>query len=175
MMRTILCILLLKSVAVFSQWIDPGSLSGSSAATFQYMILGNADRNLTRQVNRFTIQYSKRIPYLMLSSSLTKKINTQIDTAIRRYNFLVSRNNSLVFFRYSRKRNNAKALTIIKKMLDNLERELNKQNSIGVIHGEKLNLYQNAMKSLSKIHRLMDIIEDNVAQSKLLDAITRRK
>ncbi|GAA4277187.1 hypothetical protein GCM10022259_19110 [Aquimarina mytili] len=60
-------------------------------------------------------------------------------------------------------------------MLDNLERELNKQNSIGVIHGEKLNLYQNAMKSLSKIHRLMDIIEDNVAQSKLLDAITRRK
>ncbi len=180
-MKTIILIIcLLQGVACFSQHFpfvtDPGSLAGSGGAAILYSSIRRNDRRLVTEINNFNKKYAQRTAYLVGSGAvISAKLNNELNETRQRYNHLVSRNNSLVFFSYSKKRNNKKILATINQMITNIDKELKTQVSINVLYGEKLNLYQNTMDSFSDIHQLMDLVEDRVEQSALLDFLTRRR
>lgn len=147
---------------------DPGSLAGSGASAGLYVGLNNKDKDNMRKMNAFQKDYVKRQVYFIGSAAvITNKINADIVTAFDRYNRLRSRNKSLTLFSHSKKKNNTKLLDLIRDMLTNMQKEMLTQKSNHVIYGEKLNLLQNTMQSLSEIHRMMDTVEDNIEKTKL--------
>lgn len=158
-------------MAAFSQGSFPvisdvPSNIGSATATGLYFSMPFVDNRLRSAVNRFNAEYGKRTIYLTTSALIMGKINEEMGEAYLRYNTLQSRNNSLTFFVYSTKKNNKKMLETIGKMLTNLQLELLKQRPI-VLLGEKVNLYINTTESLFEIHRLMDMVEDNINNTTL--------
>ncbi len=183
MKKIILLVVMLNTTTMFSQeypfltdFLLVGSILGSAVATVEYYELKEADRKLIKDINSFNAKYSKRAIYLVGASIiLAGEINREIDDAQRRYHLLKGKNSSLPFFIYSKKRHNTQTLELINEMLDNLQNELKKQNPRGVaLYGEKINLHQNTMESLSNIHRLMDSVEDKIEQSKVLHAFINR-
>lgn len=181
MRKIVFMICMLHGITMFSQAhfpavTDYGSLIGSGGNTALYIAIRNNDRKLVKEIDNFNKKYRQRTVYLIGSSAfITAKLNNELVKTKERYEYLVKRNKSMVFFSYSKKKNNTKTLKTIDQMLDNMEKELRSKISINVLYGEKLNLYQNAMESFSNIHRLMDVVEDRVEQSMLLDFITRRR
>jgi hypothetical protein len=155
---------------------DIGSLTGSGAAILEYNSIKDSENKLTTQIRGFNSDYSKRLIYLNgIAYILTQKIKDDVDTTTKRYNALVSKNNSMSILNYSKNKENSKVLDIVKKMLINIKRDLNNHHTTNVLNGEKLNLYQNTMASLFEVQELMDTVEDQVSQSLLLDIITQRK
>lgn len=174
MKKIIFLIFLLQKITAFSQ-VDAGSNSLSVAITAQYGSLFALDKfALEKIVSRLSLSYAERLPYLESSRLIVIKIKQEIIDTRSRYTALKNDNNRLTFFSYSKKKTNTKTLDIINSMLSNIENELNKQESIHVLYGEKLNLYQNTMESFFQIHRLMDTVEDAIGQSKLLNILINR-
>ncbi|GAA0716343.1 hypothetical protein GCM10009430_11960 [Aquimarina litoralis] len=163
----ILCSVVLNAQS-FPFLTDPGSLTGSGVSTGLYSGSTTAERNTLRRVSGFNVDYGKRLTYLVTSAVISNKIRDEISVSFNRYYDLKRRNESLSFFNYSKRKENQKMLKFIEKMLNNTQKALLAQSSINVIYGEKLNLFQNTMKSLTEIHRSMDIVEDNIDRSKLL-------
>lgn len=154
---------------------DLGSLNGSGVSLALYGQLEERHRDLGMEVQGFGRDYLKRMAYLNGSSSLLAfEINKGLESAITRYGELSQRNSTLSFINFSKRKKNKKLLALVHKLLMNLAVELRKQRSANVLNGEKLNLFLNTMESLEEIHRMMDVVEDQVRQSVLLDLITRR-
>ncbi|WP_405208496.1 hypothetical protein [Aquimarina sp. LLG6339-5] len=166
---TIICFLC--SVAMTAQSFpfltDKPSLLGSGISSGLYSSSATAERNNLRRMAAFEIDYAKRLVYLATSSVISNKIRNEITLSFNRYSDLKQRNESLSLLNYSKKKENQKILGVIEDMLVNAQKALISQSSINVIYGEKLNLFQNTMSSLTEIHRTMDVVEDNIEQSKL--------
>ncbi|MCK8521183.1 hypothetical protein M0D21_06375 [Aquimarina sp. D1M17] len=175
---------LLKGLTVSAQeypfLTDPGSLGGSVGAYYLYRSLLSNEKNLTSEINRYRNKYYERLAYLTGPAAagalyVNDKLDEEISNARKRYNTLTNRNSTMAFFNYTKKKRNTKNLATAKQMIDNLQGELNNNSSLIILYGDRLNLYQNAMESIFNIHRLLDMIEDSVEQSALIDFITRRK
>ena len=171
------CILTLIGVSVlnaqqFPFLTDPGSLAGSGAALALYKRLDDEDKKNRDKMKAFGVDYIKRQVYFMgFSLAVGERITNEIEASVTRYNSLKNRNSSLSLLNYSKKKENTKMLALIETMLNNIQREARNQKGVFVIYGEKMNLLQNMMESLEEINRVLDVVEDNIEQTKLYNRI----
>ncbi|MEE1964581.1 hypothetical protein V1387_17975 [Allomuricauda taeanensis] len=158
---------------IFPAITDFPSLNGSKNSIILYNVIKGYDNQLKRKVNQFNGVYAQRSTYLVapLSREITNEIHSEINEIQNRYLAINQKNNSLGLYHYSIKKKNKKILDILYPIISNLYNTLGKQHSTNVLLGEKMNLYQNAMASMNKIHRQLDIIADNIDRSLLVNQI----
>jgi hypothetical protein len=151
---------------------DPGSMTGSGAALALYKQLDEEDKKNKDKMEDFRKDYVKRQIYFMGTAFPVKNaIAGELDESFSRYDALKIRNNKLSFLSYSKKKDNTKMLNLVDKMLRNLQNEVRNQKTVFVIYGEKINLLQNVMTALIDVHRILDVVEDNLEQTKLYNRI----
>ncbi len=146
---------------------DPGSFTGSGthAATYEFA-LKNSEKDTKKEIKEYNEQYNRRMKYylLTLGNGIVTKIDNKIKKVLNRLDILEEKNKKLSFLNYSRKKKSRNELRSLKTMLNNIRN--NYQNKhIGSIYGEKLNLYENLMKSLTKINRMLDEVERDIDKS----------
>ncbi len=182
--KIIVTICLIQGLTMYSQeypfLTDPGSMGGSVAAYYLYKSQLSTEKDLTTEVNNYRNKYIERLTYLTgpaIAAALyvNDKLDEELSNARTRYNTLTNRNSTMAFFNYTKKKRNVKNLATAKQMIDNLQSEIDNANSLVLLYGDRLNLYQNAMESIFTIHEVLDMVEDDVEQSVLTDFITRRK
>lgn len=171
--KLICWLFILMGVSVMqAQLTDHPSRIGSFGAFILYKQLENEDKKNRDKIEAFRFDYIKRQAYFLgLSKAITNRISNEINASFVRYNQLETRNSSLSILSYSRKKENTKMLSFIEKMLTTMQREANTQQSVLVIYGERMNLLQNMMESLIEIHRVLDVVEDNIEQTTLYNRI----
>ncbi len=175
----LILILIICSQRVHAQLpaIDPLSNAASVGLTAEYVLLGNEEDKIKREMERFKDNYATRaipkfdIRYFAPGDSYVTQVKQKIAEAKNRRAALVIENTSLTVFSYSRKKQNIKELYIVDSNLNNITQKFeNKLQHYGV-YGEKMNMYQNFMKSLDKINRHMDEIDSEISQGKLLNKL----
>lgn len=167
-------LIMLQGLRGFSQLpipgVDFGSNLGSQAITVEY---GTAaflvEPKLRKKIPGFTKEYAKRLMYFLGSIDLANRIMGRINDVGIRYNEIAPDYGEMMSFRYSKTKKNHKRMELVITMLDDVYAELDKQKRVNVLHGDKLNLYLNTMESLSKIYRLLDIIEEDINQARLIN------
>ncbi|OEK07359.1 hypothetical protein A8C32_18150 [Flavivirga aquatica] len=161
-----------KSIAQqFPVLVDPGSMTGSVLSWSLYSMLSTEDKNNRKKIIAFKKDLAKRHLYLVEGAIVVNKINREISNCKERYRQLEHRNKSLSFLSYSKKKINNKMLNLVNVMLENINKGLKNQRALEVLYGEKLNLLQNTMKSLTEIYRVLDVVEDNIEKTKLYNRI----
>lgn len=149
--------------------IDPGSNAGSIGSTIQYKLIRDEEKEIRNELNKLITEYSQRSIYIVTTQTLIDDVNSEVTSSLNRYTTLNQRNESLsTVFSYSTKKDNRKKLKIVLTMISNIRDELKKQDGFTVVYGEKLNLYQNSLQSLSDIHRIMDVVEEEIDKKNLI-------
>lgn len=157
--------------------IGDEALAGQSMASYYYYYqLDNKASSLRDQVYNSTKAYNLRLQYLV-GFVMTSKINSTLDNVENRIDALEAANNSLTtVVNYSKKKKNTLLIDDVREEFDILKAEFNRD--YGVLdatyiidfkmdtpvssYGERINLYYNMERTTNRLHRLMDIIEDNV-------------
>ena len=145
---------------------DVPSAGGSviSAGLYEFLIK-KAEEKLSKEVDNYGNEYNKRFKYF--GGALTSLfINKKIKELNERVNYLTKENKKLTFLYYSKKKQNIKSLALIKKSCDNIKDELQYKTGSFILSGERMNLYENLMKSILLINRVLDKVEMNINKSK---------
>ncbi|SIT15647.1 hypothetical protein SAMN05421766_1166 [Zobellia uliginosa] len=136
----------------------------SGAASAEYGIMKFEENQLTDAVSSYASTYNKRATYYS-GILIISMINNNINKSRNRYLKLKLDNSKLDEIKYYSKRpENDKLLAEINENLDILEKELESQHKM-VIYGEKLNLLQNSMLTLTRINRKLDFVRKNIHKS----------
>jgi len=115
----------------------------------------------------FVREFEKRALYypgtlVMHNQNMIGKKVTAVEDRI---SDLSTDNMNLSFLYYSKRKENAKLLDAIKEEFEIIKAELS-TSSTTVVMGEKLNLYQDVMMTLTRTNRQLDIVESNIGGSK---------
>lgn len=149
---------------------DLGLSAQSGKASYRYLSLIPTQHCLTRMVNAYGSAYSKRMIYYS-GVLIMNQINGELDQSKNRLQRLVLGNDKLDEIKYySKRKENEKLLAAVEEKLYILEQELDKQDKL-VIYGEKLNLLQNTMLTLTRVNRKLDLIEKNIKESEYIKKI----
>jgi len=152
---------------------DMGHFTGS--VTSAGILAGGVltEQPYKESVKKFQKQYSKRIPYFG-GIAILAQINNLIDDTQTRIDDLTSNNDMLkrVLY-YSKKKKNVELLSEATSRLEFLRQEVNNRQEEVTISGEKMNLHQNVRRTLSRIHRSLDVVDQNTQQSSLSEKIIK--
>jgi hypothetical protein len=152
---------------------DNPSLQGSYSSLVAYTLVKTADNNLKSKVNQFNANYGQRSIYLTapLIGKIAADINSEMAGVRQRFQVIQERNSNLGLYQYGVKKKNSRLLAIVDSIILNLKNALDGQWNTNVKLGEKMNLYQNVMASINKIQRQLDVIEDTIDRSLLINQI----
>lgn len=146
---------------------DLGSYTGSLTANGNYIGLNVNEGVLGTSVRNYVSVYNERTKYYA-GILIVHKINNEIEKVEDRYKELSEENEELhMFLHYSKRKENEKKMEEISQQILTLKDELKDQYNM-VILGEKVNLYQNVMRTLTPIRRKLDTLEGNINRSNLL-------
>ncbi|MDH7445847.1 hypothetical protein [Aquimarina sp. 2201CG14-23] len=171
--------IIVSSQCIFAQLpaIDALSNAASVALTAEYALLSREEDNIKREMEEFKDSYSTRaipkfdIRYFAPGDSYVQHVKNKLIDARARRLILETNNNALTVFSYSRKKQNSKDLYIVEASLNNITQKFEKKLKHYGVYGEKMNMYQNFMRSLDKINRLMDQIDSKIDEGKLLNKL----
>ncbi|MBL3658409.1 hypothetical protein [Fulvivirga sediminis] len=143
---------------------DMGLMPQRIAAAALYGSISVAENSLKSSVRSYAKTYNKRALYYAGAIVITK-INGSINKSEERLKELIKSNAELDEKKfYSKRIPNNKLLKGLEESLYILKQEMLKQHKL-VIYGEKLNLLQNTMRTLTEINRRLDIVENNISDS----------
>lgn len=144
-----------------------------------YALLESLAAEIPDPATNYRTTYNHRVKYLF-GFVMTSKINRTLDDVEARIDDLEVANNNLIsVLNYSKKRKNIELIddvreefTILKAQMTKDYGELDTDLVINFkmdipvsIYGEQLNLYYNMRKTITRINRILDIIEDNIGSS----------
>lgn len=171
-------------VPIYTPIITDAVVAGlTGTATANYGLINTEETLVLKVVNDYKATYNKRATYLGTGVSIVNifindQINSKVDDTKKRYDKLKVENEKLnkVKF-YSKKKKNLKLIRELDLQITILEEELKDKSKSGII-GEKINLYQNAMRTLAPINRKLDTLESNINKSnsfkKIIKMITKK-
>ncbi|UOB16667.1 hypothetical protein [Abyssalbus ytuae] len=174
--------LMLFGITAIAQPVSPiyTPVTDMPLMTMSYTTAGlygsiNAEENrLTNSVDSYATVYNKRAIYYTGASVVAYKIEQSILNSRKKLLELVVDNKNLDKIKYySKRKKNTQLLEELEEKLDILEKELQGQHKIAVIYGEKLNLLQNTMRTLTQINRELDIVDKNIKESNHLKKIIK--
>ncbi len=146
-------------------------LSGMATGAYGAQVI--VEHQLADAVNSYEKIYNKRAQYYVGATLIIEKINDALDDSSKKLLTLKMDNKDLhETAYYSKRKENNKLLAEVEENLDILIKELNRQEK-QVIYGEKLNLLQNTMRTLTRINRKLDVVEKNIQESEHAEEIIK--
>jgi len=157
-------------------------LANAAASTALAGVYGGAvlttQSLLNSEIKNFRKQWDNRGTYLGGEVFERSHIYPKLDDFESRLSELEEENMNLSAFVYSKKDENTKLLLVVREEFDILNSEIKDRSHLVVVLGEKINLYQNMMRTITRLNRQLDVVEGNIggsnAKEKLVDAMKNR-
>jgi len=161
----VLLIFTLSISKLMAQLTDPASVGLSGTAAIVYGTAIPIETTHAPVLKNYVKEYNKRGKYYG-GALYISEINDELEEAKQRLKDLEAENNTLYkVLYYSKRMKNDRLLESAQLRFEILEEELKTQETTTLL-SEKMNLYENTMRTLTRINRSLDTIQSNINDSK---------